>query len=199
MLFGEAAMKSLFDIASLRVSVRVLSRFFLWVTGWRAVNTIGEIPAHCVIVGAPHTSGWDLAYGIALASVLGIRPTFLTKHEYFQWPIVRDFMYFVGAVPVDRSNGSHAVDESITSLTGRKPIVHLVVAPEGTRKRVEKWKTGAFRIAHASNVDIVLGYLDYTKKEGGLVTKFRSSGNYEEDVLFSKTFYIGTQGKHRGI
>ena len=44
----------------------------------------------------------------------------------------------------------------------------LILAPEGTRKRTTHWKTGFYHIACGAGVPIVLGFLDYERKVGGI-------------------------------
>ena len=42
--------------------------------------------------------------------------------------------------------------------------VIIVVAPEGTRKKSKKWKTGFLRIAKENNCKIQMGALDFPNK-----------------------------------
>lgn len=43
-----------------------------------------------------------------------------------------------------------------------------MVPAEGTRSRVEKWKTGFYHIAKSAQLPVALGYLDYEKKIAGV-------------------------------
>jgi 1-acyl-sn-glycerol-3-phosphate acyltransferase len=58
----------------------------------------------------------------------------------------------------------------------------ILVPAEGTRKRVEKWRTGFYRIALEAKVPISLGYLDYKKKEAGTLGAFWPSGDFQKDM-----------------
>ena len=57
----------------------------------------------------------------------------------------------------------------------------IVITPEGTRKYNAHWKKGVYFIAQRANVPLVLVYIDYVKKEGGIGQIMTPSGNFEED------------------
>jgi 1-acyl-sn-glycerol-3-phosphate acyltransferase len=44
----------------------------------------------------------------------------------------------------------------------------LGIAPEGTRKRTERWRTGFYRIAVGAGVPIVPAWIDYSRHRLGL-------------------------------
>ncbi len=69
------------------------------------------------------------------------------------------------------------------------------IAPEGTRTKVEKWKTGFYHIAVKANVPILLLKMDYEKKEIGIMCEFNASGYFEKDMLFIQEQYKGVKGK----
>ena len=71
----------------------------------------------------------------------------------------------------------------------------MTIAPEGTRSRVKKWKTGFYHIAHGANVPIALGFLDYQRKVGGIGPVIYPTGNIEADMQSIRTFYDGVTGK----
>jgi len=65
----------------------------------------------------------------------------------------------------------------------------LVVAPEGTRNRVNYWKTGFYYIAHGAGVPIALGFLDYRRKVGGLGPTVYPTGDIKRDLDHIQEFY----------
>ena len=65
------------------------------------------------------------------------------------------------------------------------------IAPEGTRKRVEKWKQGFYHIAVGANVPIVLSFMDYKRKEAGVGKILYPSGDIEKDMSVIEEFYQG--------
>ena len=71
----------------------------------------------------------------------------------------------------------------------------MMLAPEGTRKKVRYWKTGFYHIANGANVPIVMGFLDYAKKVGGIGPMHMPTGNIESDMEKIRAFYENIKGK----
>lgn len=65
----------------------------------------------------------------------------------------------------------------------------LVITPEGTRKKVQKWKTGFYHVAMKANVPIALAFIDYKTKSCGIATILYPSGNFQEDMKTILDFY----------
>jgi 1-acyl-sn-glycerol-3-phosphate acyltransferase len=74
----------------------------------------------------------------------------------------------------------------------------LVVPPSGTRRKVMYWKTGFYHIARGAKVPIVLGYLDYRRKVGGIGPVVYPTGNMEVDMEIIRNFYADVAGKYPG-
>ena len=72
----------------------------------------------------------------------------------------------------------------------------LTIVPAGTRKRVIRWKTGFYHIACGAGVPIVLGFMDYRRKAGGIGPTVHPTGNLEADMETIQAFYDGVTGKH---
>ena len=73
--------------------------------------------------------------------------------------------------------------------------LHLGIAPEGTRKKVIKWKTGFYYIALATKVPLLLCAIDYEKKEVGVIAELIITGDFEKDMLFIQQQYANIAGK----
>ena len=73
----------------------------------------------------------------------------------------------------------------------------LVIAPEGTRKRVQKWKTGFWKIATGAQVPVVCAYFHYPDKTIGIGPALTMSGDLERDMATVREFYRPFQGKNR--
>ena len=101
----------------------------------------------------------------------------------------------MGGIPVDRGRSSKMVDE-VVEWFHRSDSLYIVITPEGTRKPVKHWKKGFYYIAHKAEVPIALGYLDYSKKEGGVGKVIFPNGNMEEQMAEIMAFYRGMKGKH---
>jgi len=146
-----------------------------------------------VIIALPHTSWYDFIIGILLRKVTGVKTNFVGKKELFRWP----FGYYfkaVGGRPLDRTSGQNKV-ETIAKLFETETEFRLALAPEGTRKKVEKWKTGFYYIAKAANVPIIMFTLDYKNKQNKVSEPFYPTEDTVTDFKFMKAFYKGVEGK----
>lgn len=156
-----------------------LGRLLLWLFGWRLAGTSPEAP-QCVLVVAPHTSNWDFLFGLAAKWALRLRVRFIGKHTLFRFPL-GIFMRGVGGIPVDRSQSGGFVERVAAEFALGEPL-YVVIAPEGTRRRVERWKTGFHRIAVEARVPILPVALDYAAREVRLLPMYTPTGDYATDL-----------------
>lgn len=187
--------RTLFNTPVLLPALRALARAWLRAAGWR---TEGSLPAHaakCVLVAAPHTSNWDLPYALSLALGLQLHLAWMGKASLFQAPF-GGLMRWLGGLPVDRSKSHNAVDSAARALREASGPLQLAIAPEGTRGRVQEWKTGFYFIAQQAGVPIVLAYVDYGRKVGGLGPVFTPTGDVQRDIAEIRRFYAGVQGRN---
>jgi 1-acyl-sn-glycerol-3-phosphate acyltransferase len=170
-----------------------IARAFLWLTGWRPE---GARPAarRFVLIAAPHTSNWDLAYLLALAAVFDVRVSWMGKHSLFRPPF-GSAMRGLGGIPVLRERRGNLVAEAARSLVERDDLA-LVVPAEGTRAYVPHWKSGFYHIARTAQVPIVLGYLDYARRRGGFGPALHPSGDVRRDMDEIREFYADKVGKY---
>lgn len=170
-----------------------LSRFLLKITGWRSVGALPTEPKY-VMIAAPHTSNWDLPVMLTIAFALRARVFWMGKDTLFRPPFGHLFRW-LGGVPVDRRKRNNAVDQAIQLFRDNESFV-LIVAPEGTRARVTHWKTGFYHIAHGAGVPIVLGFLDYRRKQGGVGPVIKASGDIAADMTEIRQFYADITGRY---
>jgi 1-acyl-sn-glycerol-3-phosphate acyltransferase len=171
---------------------RVLGRSALAWAGWKFQGPFPNEPKFVIIV-APHTSNWDFPLGVAALFALGIRVSFLGKHSIFKWPL-GPFMRWLGGIPVERSVSRDRVAETIAAFDAAETLV-LAIAPEGTRKRVEKWKTGFYHVAHGARVPIVPVVFDFGTKTIRVEPAFRPTGDAAADIPRIKDAFRGAVGK----
>jgi len=169
-----------------------ISRVFLKTIGWHIEGTAPDIKKY-VLVAAPHTSNWDFPMTLAVASALKLEIHWMGKETMFRWPF-RRAMLWLGGIPVNRGQANNIVGQSIQVFQKIDELI-MLVAPEGTRKKVHYWKTGFYRIALGANIPIVLAFLDYRRKAGGIGPIFCPTGNIEEDMLYIQAFYANITGK----
>jgi 1-acyl-sn-glycerol-3-phosphate acyltransferase len=181
------------DTPIVKTIVRWMALFFFKITGWKVEGRSPAISRY-VIIAAPHTSNWDFIYTLCLAFILRIKPTIMMKDAFFFWPI-GFFFSWLGALPIDRSKSNNVVARSIQAFQENTRLV-MVVPPSGTRKKVIYWKTGFYHIANGANVPIVLGFLDYRRKIGGIGPMVTPTGAIAAEMKIIRKFYAGITGKY---
>jgi 1-acyl-sn-glycerol-3-phosphate acyltransferase len=115
-----------------------------------------------VVIVAPHSSAWDAIWGLAAKVGIGLGIVFIGKKEAF-WGPIGWFLRRVGGMPVDRSAPGGVVDQVANEMR-RAERMWFVLAPEGTRRAVEHWKPGFWRIAKAAGVPVFCVGFDYPSK-----------------------------------
>ena len=130
---------------------------------------------------------------LTISFALKVKPYWMGKEQIFKPPFKR-LMMWMGGIPVDRSKSNNMVEYTAELMRDSNELI-IIVPPEGTRSKVTYWKTGFYHIAHLANVPIVLGYLDYQKKTGGIGATVYTTGNIDKDMLSIKAFYQTVTGK----
>jgi 1-acyl-sn-glycerol-3-phosphate acyltransferase len=162
--------------------------------GWQTEGGIPSEIKKCVLIAAPHTSNWDFVFGVGALAEFKYDVKYLAKKELFRFPLKQMFIE-LGGVPVDRSKSSSMVEAMIDMIKSKEEII-VMIPPEGTRKRVEKWKSGFYHVALGSGIPIVPGYLDYKRKVAGIGPPIYPSGNREEDFQKLRDFYKTISAKY---
>ncbi|MCE5212093.1 MAG: lysophospholipid acyltransferase family protein [Deltaproteobacteria bacterium] len=184
---------TMFNTPVIKSLLRGISLVLLKILGWK---TSGNLPREIkyVLIVAPHTSNWDLFYGIILAFALKLDARYIAKKELFRGPS-SPLMTWSGAIPVDRSSSHHIVDQMVSVLKEHENFV-LALAPEGTRHRKDYWKSGFYHIALNAHVPILLAFIDYASKTGGAGPLIYPTGDLEQDMSVIRNFYLTIKGRH---
>ncbi len=173
---------------------RAFGRAVLRLGRWRMVGNWPGVDKVVVIV-APHSSAWDAIWGIAAKVGMGLGLVFIGKKEAFWGPLgwlLRKF----GGVPVDRSAPGGIVDQVATQIREAERL-WFVLAPEGTRRKVDNWKSGFWKIARRADVPVFcvgFNYPDRTIRLGELVTL---TDDMDADLKRIRALFASYQGKHR--
>ncbi|WP_027125135.1 1-acyl-sn-glycerol-3-phosphate acyltransferase [Gelidibacter mesophilus] len=166
------------------------------ILGWKLAGNVTMSKnsiKKAVIIGAPHTSWQDFYIALLMRSVIGIKSNFVAKKELFKWP----FSYYfkaIGGSPLDRRPGQNKV-EAIAKLFENRDEFRLALSPEGTRKKVEEWKTGFYYIAKKGNVPIIMFTFDFENKQNRISEPFFTTEDIEADFKFMRSFFEGVKGK----
>ncbi|MCK5536255.1 MAG: 1-acyl-sn-glycerol-3-phosphate acyltransferase [Bacteroidales bacterium] len=143
--------------------MRWFSKLIFFLLGWK-IN--GQFPTlkKSVVILASHTGNFDAVLGKIFINIVGVKYNVLAKKELFKfpWNIV---MRLLHALPVDRKNKHVSVTQQVKSVLDRHENMHILLSPEGTRKRVTRWRKGFYHIAHEAGIPIVVVGLDFKLKE----------------------------------
>jgi 1-acyl-sn-glycerol-3-phosphate acyltransferase len=171
---------------------RALGRWTLGLLRWRVEGTLPDVPK-LVIIAAPHTSNWDFVVGIAAKLALGLRILWFGKNTLFRGPL-GPIMRSLGGMPVDRKSSHDVVSQTVAEFARHDRMV-LGLAPEGTRKRVERWRTGFYHIAHGAQVPILPVALNWAERAIEIGEPFVTTGNLEADVAALQSRFSGAVGR----
>jgi 1-acyl-sn-glycerol-3-phosphate acyltransferase len=167
--------------------MKLFSKIILKFIGWKIDVSESFKIEKAVLIVAPHTSIKDFIIGRLAFWYLKLPVIFLIKKDFFWFPLGY-ILKFLGALPVKSTNTKMLINHSI-NLLNKEDKIMIVITPEGTRKLTNNWKRGFHHIAINSNVPVLLAYLDYEKKEGGIGKIFIPTDNFEKDIAEIQKFY----------
>ncbi|HAG73513.1 MAG TPA: glycerol acyltransferase [Gammaproteobacteria bacterium] len=183
--------KTVFSTPVITPILRGLSLVGLKLLGWTAK---GEPLEHqrCVLIAAPHTSNWDFPLMLMIVLKLRLRIFWMGKHTLFPFPFGW-LMRWLGGIPIDRKASHNVVNETVRQYRENDELI-VLIPPEGTRAKVDRWKTGFYHIAKNANVPILLGYVDAENKVAGFADFFTPTEDLEQDMLEIRQFYTEKTG-----
>jgi 1-acyl-sn-glycerol-3-phosphate acyltransferase len=146
---------------------------------------------------APHTSNWDFVVGLAAMLALGLDVRWLGKNTIFRPPF-RALLQWLGGIPVDRRAADDVVEHAVAAFRDRERLF-LGLAPEGTRKKVRRWKSGFYRIAQGAGVPILLAALNYRTRAVELGPLFVPTGDYEADLEVMRSRFSKAMARHPAL
>ncbi|TDG95349.1 amino acid permease [Cardinium endosymbiont of Culicoides punctatus] len=169
--------------------------------GWEIHNITP--PTACqkaIVILAPHTSNWDFFYGMLFKfSYPDLKIRFAIKKEVMFFPLSY-IMKALGAIPIDRNKtglkGGNNMVSIMADMINDSDSILLMIAPEGTRGYAKRWKTGFYRLSETTKLPIILGYINYAKKQMGLGPMCYPTGSIEKDIADIQDFYRGISGKY---
>ena len=173
--------------------LKAFAKLILKLIGWHVDVALPEEKKY-VMIGAPHTTNWDLPIGLLCFWSVGVRITWVAKKQLFIGPL--DYFFrALGGVPVDRSRHTGFIHQVAHQFNEHEEMI-FGITPEGTRSRTEYWKTGFYYIALQAKVPICLAYVDFPSRTIGFGKMFTPSGDIDRDFEIIKEFYRHKTGKH---
>ncbi len=180
--------------------VLFIFRILFRLKGFKVITPENLLIKKCVVVAAPHTSNWDGVIGFAYYDIVGIKIRFAIKKSFMDFPLGLIFKP-MGGIAINRNANEKggekkSMTEAMIDLFNESDELNLLVTPEGTRKKVTKWKTGFYYVALGAKVPIALGYMDFEKKEAGIGKVIYPSGDIKKDMKEIMDFYRNIKGRH---
>ncbi|MDB9701515.1 1-acyl-sn-glycerol-3-phosphate acyltransferase [Salibacteraceae bacterium] len=174
--------------------MKTLARFIVKISGWKVEGHFGPELKNCIIIVAPHTSQWDFIFGMLARTIYGIKAKYLIKNSFFK-PGISWFFHMTGGIAVDRSKKNELTDH-LKEMLGRGEELKITFTPEGTRKRVDRWRTGFYWTAIDTGLPIVAHYIDYKHKVVGQFPPFVPTGDWEADKVHFEKLYADVNACH---
>lgn len=170
-----------------RLSRTIFKKIFL-AQGWHFEGEFPNLPKAVAII-SPHTSNIDAWHGFTALLGVGIKITIFGKHTLFNTPL-KPLLEWIGVIPVNRSIQQGTTQQIIDFIDTQEQI-WVGMAPEGTRKQAESFRSGFYRIAVGANLPIVMFSFDYNRKTIHCLGVFQPTGNYEQDLERILNRYVG--------
>ncbi len=175
--------------------LQLLWKLYWRLGGWKITGSFPYEYKKMVLIVAPHTSWQDLFLGFAARQQLKItNAKFLGKKELFVGPLGW-LLHRLGGTPVDRFSKQGMV-EQVAALFAANENFILAMAPEGTRKRVDKLRSGFYHIARQAQVPILPVGFDFEKKQVIIGTALFTTADEAADMKKIIAFFSVVKGKN---
>lgn len=178
--------------------LKIIGKLILQLAGYKIIDTTPKGVQNyqkAVMIAAPHTSNWDYVYTMAALYALDVPIKYLGKASLFKFPL-GFLIKKLGGVPVKREQKNNMVNDMAKMINDSIEQIILIIPAEGTRSYSKEWKSGFYHIAQTAGVPIILGFLDFGKKEVGFLNEFNPTGNYENDLKIIQKKYVGITPKY---
>ena len=180
------------------IMLKIIGKLILTIAGYKIIDTTPKGVQNyqkAVMIAAPHTSNWDYVYTMAALYALDVPIKYLGKASLFKFPL-GILIKKLGGIPVRRDQKNNMVNDMAKMIVEATEQVILIIPAEGTRSYSKEWKSGFYHIANTAKVPVILGFLDFGKKEVGFIDEFNPTGDYEGDLKNIQKRYIGITPKH---
>jgi 1-acyl-sn-glycerol-3-phosphate acyltransferase len=173
--------------------IRRINQFILHkIWGWKIEGHFPLDTPKYLAIGGPHTSNWDFILSIMSRQIQGAKIKFIAKSSLFRFPLGW-LMRQLGGYPVDRKEAKNYVDFIVDTFNNKEQFA-IAITPEGTRKKVDRLKTGFYYIARGAKIPIVITIFDAGNKTFRIMPPYYLSENLEEELNKVASFYRGIKG-----
>lgn len=166
--------------------------FKMW--GWKIVGNIPHSLPKKLYVVIPHTSNWDFPAGILLKYGYKMDVGFIAKSSLFKWPYAW-FFKALGGIPVNRKKALGFIDSVVTVIKQRETF-STAIAPEGTRGKVKRLKSGFYHIARLAEIPVVYVKFDWGNKIIDFAEPRPVLDSFEKEIEFIKEYFKDVVGRN---
>lgn len=187
--------RTIFDGSIMKAVLKVIFKTWFKLTNWRPINNAPKGAG--ITIAAPHTSNWDVVYSFGSAILLDIKIYFSIKESWCRIPIIGRLIMWCGAIPIDRRAGSQGQVNKIKHFVNchKNARIFFLFTPEGTRGKVNKWKSGFYHMAQNCHLPIFLAKVDYQTKEAGVFHTYHLTGDKKVDIRSIQEAYKNVRAK----
>ena len=188
--------KTVFDGFFVKTFLKFIIVHWFKLRGWKTTPTAPEGAG--ITIAAPHTSNWDIIYALAAAILYDVKIYFSIKESWCRVPLIGSLILWFGAMPINRSGQGQGQVQLIKAFVERhkNERIFFLFTPEGTRGKVDKWKTGFYHVAQETGLPIFLAQVDYRTKVSGVFHTYQLTGNKEADIEAIQASYQRIYGRH---
>jgi hypothetical protein len=105
------------------------------------------------------------------------------------------FLKWYGSIPVRGVKGQNAIYQ-VAKMFEVSQSLHIALSPEGAFAKTTKWDKGFYYMAWKAKVPILVGYLDYQKKEIGIKGVIDNLENINTVMSQINTMYKDVTAKY---
>ena len=175
--------------------MRFVFKTIFKVSGWKIVGSVPSGFKKYILAVGPHTSNWDFPLGIIARSVLCIRDAkFIGKSSLFHFPYGW-FFRMLGGYPVERSKKQDMTSQ-VADIFNKHENFIVAIAPEGTRKKTDRLRTGFWYIAKKADIPVIPFGIDYRRKEIVIGETLWPGDDIHKDLEKIVAFYKTCTGKN---
>ena len=161
---------------------KAIAQFILYrLMGWKLTGELPDLKKY-IILGGPHTSNWDFILAMSTVWITQAPVNIIAKKELFKFPfgvILRS----MGVMPIERKKSQNQVDAIAEMYQSREQFI-IALAPEGTRKKVDRLKSGFYHIALKANLPVVIVSVNAPNKTLTIQEPYYNTGDKETDFKY---------------
>lgn len=173
--------------------LNVISEWILKIIKWEVVGGVPDHIKKSIIVVMPHTSNWDFPLGLLTRRAIRRNIGFIAKDSLFVFPFGY-FFRWLGGYPVDRSKKANYV-QAVADVFRKEKEMLISIAPEGTRKKVDKLKTGFYYIAKEAEIPMIFCSFDYGTRKITFSEPYYPTDDMAKDWEVMLNYFKGVKGK----